>query len=647
MNENIYFLLNGGKGTRFSKEYSLYKPSILIYGIPMYKYVVESLNLDSLNIVTHQNHESENIYCDLLKDYDNINHITLDYYTRGPIETCKLAINKYKYSYINKKIWFLDNDIIYSKNINWNINLLENEICVLIQKIDDIELHSLEENYSPYSHVLIHDEYIIDIIEKKPISQYVVIGAYGFGSISIFNKLFNIFNCNSGINNMEWYMSLLIKTALDNNIKVKYILSEFNINIGTPEDLNNAIENKKIIPKKLRWVFDLDNTIISYPYIKNNYSTVKPITEIINFINDLYSQGHYIIIHTARNMKSNSVTNKTKESILESLQKYNVKYHELILNKPYGDIYIDDKAVNSMILRHSNWRTNEIGYGYDKLLYNNDTITEKIIKIDTNLCYKLASYNEMIGLKYFYENCDKKLLKFMPKIYEYIKLENSKYKITMEWINSISISKLYYNSIINDNIFNKLINLMKLIHGSENNNDINVNNIFLNYYPKLISRINKFNIYKKLNINLSVIKEFFDNYDPYITKCIHGDFWFNNLLWSENNNNIYMIDMKGMLGNNTCIYGDKFYDYSKLYQSICGFDSVLYTGNYINDFIYNKYKNKFIELLNLTDTDMIKIKRITSFLILGSLPFHKINDYQLDIIKNIIYINWPEILHLE
>ena len=69
------------------------------------------------------------------------------------------------------------------------------------------------------------------------------------------------------------------------------------------------------------------------------------------WINDLYEQGATIILNTARGMgryKNNS--EKAYESFykltVKQLNSWGVKYHQLFLGKPSGDIYIDDKGVN-------------------------------------------------------------------------------------------------------------------------------------------------------------------------------------------------------------------------------------------------------------------------------------------------------------
>ncbi len=89
------------------------------------------------------------------------------------------------------------------------------------------------------------------------------------------------------------------------------------------------------------YVFDIDGTICSDT--KGNYELAKPIEERINFVNDLYKSGHIIKYFTARGSTTNI---DWKELTSQQLKDWGALYHELILGKPYGDIYIDDKGFN-------------------------------------------------------------------------------------------------------------------------------------------------------------------------------------------------------------------------------------------------------------------------------------------------------------
>ena len=103
----------------------------------------------------------------------------------------------------------------------------------------------------------------------------------------------------------------------------------------------------------MNYVFDIDGTICS-TLCENkvyDYANSKPIIVRIEKINKLYDDGHKIIMQTARGMGRSN--NNQKEAIAamyeftkKQLDSWGVKYHELFLGKPSGDIYIDDKGIN-------------------------------------------------------------------------------------------------------------------------------------------------------------------------------------------------------------------------------------------------------------------------------------------------------------
>ena len=89
------------------------------------------------------------------------------------------------------------------------------------------------------------------------------------------------------------------------------------------------------------YVFDIDGTICTNT--KGEYEKAQPINSIIRKINKLYDNGHTIKYFTARG----SGTGINWENLTSNqLKEWGAKYHELILGKPEGDIYIDDKGVN-------------------------------------------------------------------------------------------------------------------------------------------------------------------------------------------------------------------------------------------------------------------------------------------------------------
>ena len=98
------------------------------------------------------------------------------------------------------------------------------------------------------------------------------------------------------------------------------------------------------------YVVDIDGTICDWE-AGRDYTLASPFPERIKAINKLYDEGHTIKYYTARGMgRYAGRSDKAIESfyaITESqLDRWGCKYHQLILGKPSGDHYIDDKGVD-------------------------------------------------------------------------------------------------------------------------------------------------------------------------------------------------------------------------------------------------------------------------------------------------------------
>ncbi len=101
--------------------------------------------------------------------------------------------------------------------------------------------------------------------------------------------------------------------------------------------------------KKTILCFDIDSTICKT--IGNNYHQAKPFKNKIKKLNHLYENGYYIKIFTARYMGrcNDDIKCAKKKGFLKTknqLNKWKVKYHELIMGKPSFDILIDDKSLD-------------------------------------------------------------------------------------------------------------------------------------------------------------------------------------------------------------------------------------------------------------------------------------------------------------
>ena len=90
---------------------------------------------------------------------------------------------------------------------------------------------------------------------------------------------------------------------------------------------------------------DLDGVLCSI--FDGDYRLSTPYHDNIAKVNALYNDGHTIVIWTARGVTSNSVP-KLFDLTRKQLDAWGLKYHELRMNKPHYDIFIDDHAFNTV-----------------------------------------------------------------------------------------------------------------------------------------------------------------------------------------------------------------------------------------------------------------------------------------------------------
>ena len=90
----------------------------------------------------------------------------------------------------------------------------------------------------------------------------------------------------------------------------------------------------------MRYIVDIDNTIC-FQDSSSNYPNSTPMKEHIQRVNELFDAGHEIIYWTARGAVSGIDWRELTE---KQLTEWGCKYHELWMNKPQYDVWIDDKA---------------------------------------------------------------------------------------------------------------------------------------------------------------------------------------------------------------------------------------------------------------------------------------------------------------
>jgi capsule biosynthesis phosphatase len=105
----------------------------------------------------------------------------------------------------------------------------------------------------------------------------------------------------------------------------------------------------------MRLCFDVDGVICESTADGKGYADVLPLPGAIESLRELRSQGHYIILQTARHMRTcegheGKVVTMGAPILFDWLKKWNVPYDEVYFCKPHVEIFIDDKGY-----RHQNW----------------------------------------------------------------------------------------------------------------------------------------------------------------------------------------------------------------------------------------------------------------------------------------------------
>jgi len=90
----------------------------------------------------------------------------------------------------------------------------------------------------------------------------------------------------------------------------------------------------------MKYIVDIDGTICSQQR-NGEYHLAQPYQERIAQINQLYDSGHHVVYWTARGMNTGVDYFLLTQ---QQLAKWNCKYHELRMQKPTYDVWIDDKA---------------------------------------------------------------------------------------------------------------------------------------------------------------------------------------------------------------------------------------------------------------------------------------------------------------
>ncbi len=607
-------ILCGGFG---NKEGVLPKPLNMINGKPSIKYILEHIpdSVKTLHFIVSPELIEYNFAEVVTSEFKSKRCIfhNLPYCTRGPVESAYLGTFDFEGEDENEVI-FLDNDIIYSFPeglFNTFRYPFVGYSCVSNSNRTDFSFIKL----GP-------DNVVLDIKEKLKISNTFICGVYGFPSLADFRKA--ALARLTDITSSDLYISSIFRDYIESGCLVKGVLFE---NVTSITSVNEIKMVWPILPKrKLRVCFDLDNTLVTFPVIPNDYLTVKPIKKMIELARQLHNDGHTIIIYTARRMlthKNNvgAVIKDIGPLTFKTLEDFSIPYDELIFGKPYADMYIDDKGLNPYFNSIS-----DFGYFADtsdkKPL--NSLLANKfnMLKLtDDGYIEKTGPMHTLRGEIYYYKHLPDGLMKYFPKY-----IDSSDSRLVIEHIKGIPAFSLYRANLMTKTHIDRFCEFLDVLHSFKteyNASIISLENVRNNYKQKLIGRFVCKDDYPFEDASF-VQERCLESLDKYIYEgvaivdFIHGDFWFSNIIF-DFNGQLKAIDMKGQVDGVLTFSGDPNYDFGKLYQSILGYDCVL-NGALLpenNGLLKMYFETKMVR----AGISIESLRAVTFALVLGTLPF--------------------------
>jgi capsule biosynthesis phosphatase len=600
----------GGIGKRFS-DYGFKdpKPLVQVQGKKIISWVISSLKLsnkDKIYILYNHLLEEFNFERRILAEYSNVNFFKLPKSTKGPAETISLFCKFMQKEPIIDPVFILDGDIFYSTNIISKLKNKKNS-CILY--------FNTNEKKPIYSYIKIDKNHrVTDIAEKVKISQNANIG-YFFLSFELLKKFSSI---TIRKKSKKAYVSDIYRVMLDNNVPIDSLrISKKNFNIlGTPDQIKFFAKNHKT--KKKIFCFDLDNTLVTRPNVIGDYNTVLPIYVNIKFLRSLYNDGHKIIIYSARRMKTfksnlNLVKKNIEKLTISQLKSFKIPYHQLVLGKPYAHFYIDDLSVNS----YENLPF-ALGYDYEQNTsrdFNNVIVGENYTVKSSKNIKKIK--NEIKYIK----NLPISIKNYFPVI-----LDQGKNFYKMDTIKGTSYSYLYLNKLLLNSDVDLLFYSLNKIHKVKDNYKLlSKNNIYKNYLKKFKQRLKNIdsNLKNDFKNHIQDISFFLENYEKQKIGqigLIHGDPVFSNV-FKNLDNSIKFIDPRAGELNSFSMYGDIYYDYAKVYQSLVGFEQITSYKKTNDSYVLEKkiyFENYFKNFFD--EKKLSNLKFITASLLISLVP---------------------------
>ncbi|MBX7167443.1 MAG: capsular biosynthesis protein [Pirellulales bacterium] len=99
----------------------------------------------------------------------------------------------------------------------------------------------------------------------------------------------------------------------------------------------------------MRICIDLDGVVCRLRDPGQQYADLQPVTGAVEKLRALKAAGHYLILFTARHMKTcngnvGMVVARQGQVTLNWLAQHGIPFDEIHFGKPHADVYLDDNA---------------------------------------------------------------------------------------------------------------------------------------------------------------------------------------------------------------------------------------------------------------------------------------------------------------
>ncbi len=637
----------GGLGSRFAAcGYTTPKPLVQVLGKPIICWLLDCIcksralsSVAAILIPYHRVLAKYRLEAFLRQRYPHLpfRFLQLEKDTNGAVQSLALALDHLADDHLlaDCPLLSLDGDNFYACDVVDKFLVLRGNVIFTFEDVSSGE-------EAPFSYVERGQQAsVVRIVEKKKVSNNAATGAYGFDSWEQLRGVCHgILDTGGFMAKGEYYLSGAIQKLIESGsaFAMTSVALEDYVCLGTPLHVrlfcNNhpvvhALSNQQAIDRK-RFCFDLDNTLVTFPVVEGDYSTVRPIPEVVDMVRYLKKMGHTIIIYTARRMRTHCgnvgrILQDVGEVTLRTLADFDVPYDEIYFGKPHADAYVDDLAV----LPFGDDLEKGLGF-YRSLIQPRSFHSFE----ETSHLRARKTGADLSGEIYYYQNVPVAVKDLFPVFFE---AGEQLDWYEMERISGVVMSDLYVSELLTVAQLRNILGSVRRLHSAfseeaaKSSCAVKGVDIYSCYGQKLAERYGKHRSrYGRLKEAEQVYASLMGQLDKYVEKdlgkhsMIHGDPVFTNILVTQFGK-IKFVDMRGKMGEKQTIFGDKLYDWAKVYQSLIGYDEIIRgkeTSVAYKHLFVATFKAFMAELYPDEPEVMDNISLVTRSLLFSLIPLH-------------------------